>query len=80
MPTRASCCALLSLGVVARYIHPFPARMAPEIALDCIPVAERGNGKRILDPMCGSGTVLSVASQRGHHATGIDLDPLHLGA
>ena len=26
--------------------------------------------------MCGSGTVLSVAAQRGHRATGADLDPL----
>ena len=60
----------------ARTIHPFPARMAPEIALDCIPVAVRGKAQRILDPMCGSGTVLSVAAQRGHHATGVDLDPL----
>ena len=50
--------------------------MAPEIALDCIPEADRGAPLRILDPMCGSGTVLSVATQRGHHATGVDLDPL----
>ena len=62
--------------MAARTIHPFPARMAPEIALDCIPEAERGRAQRILDPMCGSGTVLSVAIQRGHHATGVDLDPL----
>ena len=62
--------------MAARTIHPFPARMAPEIALDCIPEAERGKAHRILDPMCGSGTVLSVAAQRGHRATGADLDPL----
>lgn len=62
--------------MAARTIHPFPARMAPEIALDCIPKAESGRARKILDPMCGSGTVLSVAVQRGHHATGVDLDPL----
>ena len=62
--------------MAARTIHPFPARMAPEIALDCIPKADRGKAQRILDPMCGSGTVLSAAVQRGHHATGVDLDPL----
>ena len=62
--------------MAVRTIHPFPARMAPEIALDCIPEAEGGTAQRILDPMCGSGTVLSVAVQRGHHATGVDLDPL----
>lgn len=62
--------------MAVRTIHPFPARMAPEIALDCIPGSERGRTQRILDPMCGSGTVLSVAAQRGHHAIGVDLDPL----
>ena len=62
--------------MAVRTIHPFPARMAPEIALDCIPEVEGSKAQRILDPMCGSGTVLSVAVQRGHHATGVDLDPL----
>ena len=62
--------------MAVRSIHPFPARMAPEIALDCIPEVEPAQGQRVLDPMCGSGTVLSVAAQRGHHATGVDLDPL----
>ena len=59
-----------------RTIHPFPARMAPEIALDCIPSVEHRRKQTILDPMCGSGTVLTVAAQRGHHAIGVDLDPL----
>lgn len=62
--------------MAARTIHPFPARMAPEIALDCIPEAKDGEIKKILDPMCGSGTVVSVAVDRGHDATGVDLDPL----
>ena len=55
-------------------IHPFPARMAPGIALDAL-----GGGKtqlRVLDPMAGSGTVLAVARANGHRAFGIDLDPL----
>lgn len=62
--------------MAARTIHPFPARMAPEIALDCIPEAKDGKIKKILDPMCGSGTVVAVAVGRGHDATGVDLDPL----
>ena len=55
-------------------IHPFPARMAPGLALDVI----KGNRAplRILDPMSGSGTVVAVAHSRGHHAIGFDLDPL----
>lgn len=54
-------------------IHPFPARMAPGIALEAL-----GESKplRVLDPMMGSGTVLAVARSKGHRAFGFDLDPL----
>jgi tRNA G10 N-methylase Trm11 len=55
-------------------IHPFPARMAPGIALEAL-----GDSKaplRVLDPMAGSGTVLAVARSKGHRAFGFDLDPL----
>ena len=55
-------------------IHPFPARMAPSLALDVI--AESRRPLRILDPMAGSGTVLAVAHSTGQHAVGVDLDPL----
>lgn len=60
----------------ARTIHPFPARMAPEIATDMLAIREDGRPLSVLDPMCGSGTVLSVASSRGHNAVGFDVDPL----
>jgi hypothetical protein len=53
--------------------HPFPARMAPEIALSM--VASGGAG-RVLDPMCGSGTVLRAALAAGRTAIGFDVDPL----
>ena len=55
-------------------IHPFPARMAPELALahaETLPA-----GSVVLDPMAGSGTVIRVASELGHHGIGFDLDPL----
>lgn len=55
-------------------IHPFPARMAPEIAID--ELAKFASPKIVLDPMSGSGTVLRAASELGHHAIGLDLDPL----
>lgn len=55
-------------------IHPFPARMAPGIALEAL---GKGSGTlRVLDPMAGSGTVLAVARANGHRAFGVDLDPL----
>ena len=55
-------------------VHPFPARMAPGLVLDVIEESRRP--LRILDPMSGSGTVLAVANSKGHHAVGVDLDPL----
>jgi hypothetical protein len=55
-------------------VHPFPARMAPGIALE---VVERSDEPlRVLDPMMGSGTVLAVARANGHRALGVDIDPL----
>src|SRR5260370_11931306 len=55
-------------------IHPFPARMAPGIALEAL--GESKTALRVLDPMAGSGTVLAVARAKGHRAFGVDLDPL----
>src|SRR5216683_7020052 len=55
-------------------IHPFPARMAPGIALEAL--GDSRTTLRVLDPMAGSGTVLSVARAKGHRAFGVDLDPL----
>lgn len=55
-------------------IHPFPARMAPGIALDAL--SQTTTPFRVLDPMVGSGTVLAVARANGHQAYGRDLDPL----
>ncbi len=55
-------------------IHPFPARMAPGIALEALAAQEAP--LRVLDPMAGSGTVLAVARSKGHRAIGLDLDPL----
>ena len=55
-------------------IHPFPARMAPELvsrALATVPA-----GGRVLDPMCGSGTVARAAVEAGLRCVGRDVDPL----
>lgn len=57
-----------------RPIHPFPARMAPEIALNGIEDLEPGS--TILDPMVGSGTVVRSVAEYGHRALGFDTDPL----
>ena len=57
-----------------RYVHPFPARMAPQLALDALTGVPPGGC--VLDPMCGSGTVLKEALRRGLAARGRDVDPL----
>ncbi len=55
-------------------VHPFPARMAPDVALRALDPLPAGS--IVLDPMMGSGTVLKAALLRGCHAIGRDLDPL----
>lgn len=57
-----------------RTIHPFPARMAPEIAINRL--ENLRPGCRVLDPMAGSGTVLRAAAAAGLPSQGFDLDPL----
>ena len=55
-------------------IHPFPARMAPDLAhraLEHVPPSGR-----VLDPMCGSGTVARATVETGRRFIGSDLDPL----
>lgn len=57
-----------------KVIHPFPARMAPEIALSRI--SDLAAGAVLLDPMCGSGTVLRAGVEHGVTAIGTDVDPM----
>ena len=63
-------------GQLARYrtIHPFPARMAPEIAFKAF--KELTPESTVLDPMCGSGVVIRRALDCGHFPLGLDIDPL----
>lgn len=57
-----------------RSVHPYPAKMAPEIALKALQSLPPGSV--VLDPMCGGGTVLEEAAILGHHPIGFDIDPL----
>lgn len=57
-----------------KHVHPFPARMAPEIALEKI--QSLNPDQTVLDPMAGSGMVLAQAVRYGINAIGLDLDPL----
>jgi tRNA G10 N-methylase Trm11 len=64
----------MEVRMLPRPIHPFPARMAPHIALKAIEALTPGS--TVLDPMMGSGTVVRVAAEAGHRAFGRDIDPL----
>jgi len=64
----------MTLHKSLRPIHPFPARMAPELVWDELP--DHSPRLRVLDPMAGSGTTLVTAKLRGHEAIGFDRDPL----
>jgi hypothetical protein len=57
-------------------VHPFPARMAPELA--ATKVASLAGEAVVLDPMMGSGTFPIMAAKSGHRAFGCDTDPLAL--
>ena len=48
--------------------------MAPEVVLNVLPM--HGAPLNVLDPMMGSGTTLVSARMKGHHAVGVDTDPL----
>jgi site-specific DNA-adenine methylase len=56
--------------------HPYPARMMPLIAKRVIETFAVGDDDVILDPFCGSGTVLVEAIVHGRNAIGFDINPL----
>ncbi len=55
--------------------HVYPARMHPTTAARLVALAAPV-GARVLDPFCGSGTVLVEALASGRQAVGTDLNPL----
>lgn len=55
--------------------HSYPARMHPTTAARLVTAFVPGSG-HVLDPFCGSGTVLVEALVAGRHAIGTDLNPL----
>ena len=54
--------------------HPYPARMHPLTAARLVRAFSPSNGL-VLDPFCGSGTVLVEAMIAGRNALGTDLNP-----
>ena len=54
--------------------HPYPARMHPDTAKALV-ASFSDEGATVLDPFCGSGTVLVEAMIQGRRAIGTDLNP-----
>lgn len=64
----------MNVSLKIKPIHPFPARMAPEITFEVLNgLAEKS---LVLDPMIGSGTVMRTISELGYKGIGFDVDPL----
>ncbi len=59
-------------------VHAYPARLHPATAGRLIPIVMEGAAEDavLLDPFCGSGTVLVEARAVGGKAVGVDLNPL----
>lgn len=58
-------------------IHPYPAMMIPQVAGRLIDMFAKPKAL-VLDPFCGSGSVLLEAFIRGYNSFGIDINPLSL--
>ena len=60
---------------LTHYLFRYPAKFHPPVVHSLIR-AYTDEGQTILDPFCGSGTLLVAAAIEGRHATGSDVDPL----
>ena len=57
-------------------LHPYPAKFISEIPANLLDILHPKKLSTVLDPFCGSGTVLVESIDRGLNAIGIDLNPL----
>ena len=57
------------------YLFRFPAKFHPPVA-HCLLRRYSQPGQTVLDPFCGSGTLLLAASIEKRHAIGCDVDPI----
>jgi hypothetical protein len=67
----------LTVDESAQALHPYPARLLrhiPRFLLGCQQLVTPGD--LVLDPFCGSGTVLTEAMRWGCDAWGLDINPL----
>ena len=60
---------------LTHYLFRFPAKFHPPVAHSLVR-AYTSPGQTVLDPFCGSGTLLLAAAVEGRHAIGSDVDPV----
>ena len=60
----------------AHGIHEYRGKFNPQIVRSVVNLLGLEPGARILDPFCGSGTVLLEARHQGFDALGVDMNPL----
>ena len=60
---------------LTHYLFRFPAKFHPPVVHSLLQTYTR-RGETVLDPFCGSGTLLLAAAAEGRHALGSDVDPL----
>lgn len=65
----------VSTGRLTHHLFRFPAKFHPPVVRQLIQDYTE-EGETILDPFCGSGTLLVEASVLGRNSIGIDVDPL----
>lgn len=64
-----------SNGRLTHYLFRYPAKFHPPVVRQLLADYTQP-GDRVLDPFCGSGTLLIEAAIAGRHATGTDVDPV----
>jgi len=57
-------------------LHAYKGKFYPQLAKSLLNLAELGPNAEVLDPFCGSGTVLLESQLNGFTATGLDMNPL----
>ncbi|WP_051968680.1 DNA methyltransferase [Sinorhizobium meliloti] len=57
-------------------IHPYKGKFYPQLAKSLMNIAQLQVGGKLLDPFCGSGTVLLEGLLNGYAAFGCDINPL----
>lgn len=58
------------------WLHSYPAKMFHRIPQQIFSALDKNDRAVVLDPFCGSGTVLIEAALRGNDAIGVDINPL----